>query len=71
MNLYHKLSYGKKFKRTLYAGIVLLLLTSTVIFIVAPTTMEKIVIPFVLLIIWLIQLGYTYKKSKHQGSNDS
>ncbi|WP_413364557.1 hypothetical protein [Lysinibacillus sp. 3P01SB] len=64
MKFYHKLTYPEKFKRTLYAGIPLLLVSSIIIFILAPTTAEKITIPAILLVIWLIQLMYTFQKSK-------
>ncbi|AXK21478.1 hypothetical protein DPQ31_28815 [Bacillus sp. COPE52] len=66
MKFYHKLSYSEKFKRTINFGIPILIISSIIIFYLAPTTKEKIIVPIILLIIWLIQLLYTYKKSKNE-----
>ncbi len=64
MTFYHKLSYYGKLKRTLTAGIPILIVTSVLIICLAPTTTQKIVVPTILLIIWIIQTVYTYRKSK-------
>lgn len=65
MKSYHKLTYREKFFRTIYFGIPILIITSIIIFFLASTIWEKIFIPLGLLVMWLVQLTYTYKKSKN------
>lgn len=60
---YHNLTYKEKMKRTLSAGVPMLIGGSIIIIFLAPNITEKIVGPIILFIIWLIQLIYTYKKS--------
>lgn len=64
MKPYYKLSYKEKFKRTIYAGIPILLLSTINIFYFAPTIKQKVIVPLILLLIWIVQLIYTYKKPK-------
>lgn len=62
MKLYHKLSYEEKFKRTIYVGMPLLIVVSIIVFYLASTTLEKVLVPLFLFLVWIVQMLYTYKK---------
>lgn len=64
--MYHKLTYTQKFKRTLYAGLPILIFLTLFIFLTVTSPLEKILVPLLLLIMFLAQLLYTYKKSQSE-----